>query len=314
MRNLILKRCCIIGGAGFIGIHVVKSLLNTDREIIVIGRSQKSVRPLSKAVKYYSGDCYDFSFIKKIVCELDEVIFSKGSNIINTSDYQIGDILYELNQIDELFKILNSTKIKKIIVITSGGTIYGNTQQLPINENCQCNPISPYGLMNLCIERIGLFLFNKNGFPVIFARPSNVYGEEQIPFTGQGFISTGLASIIQGKELIVYGKNGTIRDYVHVKDVAIAIQSLLKDGVIGQSYNIASGTGFDNFQILQIMKETLNIKNKNIKLKIKRKRCFDVKENSLDISKIYKDSGWRPNIKIEQGIKMTYEWLLENYP
>ena len=97
-------------------------------------------------------------------------------------------------------------------------------------------------------------MFNDlNGLPVVCVRPGNAFGEGQKPFLGQGFIATAIASILNGQEVVVFGRTGTIRDYVHVVDVAKGIIASLERGKPGLCYNIGSGIGRSNKEVMDII-------------------------------------------------------------
>ena len=102
--------------------------------------------------------------------------------------------------------------MQKLVLVSSGGTVYGNPSTVPVAEDHPTTPISPYGITKLAIEKYAAMYRLTAGLPVVCVRPGNAYGEGQRPFSGQGFIATAMASVIQGKEVVLFGERGTVRD------------------------------------------------------------------------------------------------------
>jgi len=146
---------------------------------------------------------------------------------------------------------------------------------------------------------------------IVIARPSNAYGEHQAAFIGQGFIATAIQSILQGKRITIYGKPGTIRAYLHVKDIANGIIAVLEYGETGQSYNIGSGIGRNNIEVLNTIAPLASQANLILEFNTLPERAFDVPANVLDSRKLYAASKWTPKISFEDGIHRVWNAFLE---
>ena len=109
------------------------------------------------------------------------------------------------------------------------------------------------------------------------------------------------------KELEIFGKNGTVRDYIYVTDIATGIIAILDFGIIGEAYNIGTGIGKSNLDIVEELKIYANQNNIEVLLRFNEERKFDVKRNILNYSKINEISGWKNKIDIESGLKMTWD-------
>ena len=133
-------------------------------------------------------------------------------------------------------------------------------------------------------------------------RPSNVFGRSQKPFIGQGFISTAIASILNNREIVIYGKNGTTRDYVYINDFVKAIFLALEFSAPGQVYNVGSGIGTTNNDIINKLKMHRMLKDKKFKIIYKKSRPSDVNYNVLNASKFSQISSWYPEFSIDDGI------------
>jgi UDP-glucose 4-epimerase len=199
-----------------------------------------------------------------------------------------------------------------VIIVSSGGTVYGPVASLPITENHQTRPISPYGITKLAIDLYAMMYYRNEGLPVIIVRPSNAYGSDQKIGTGQGFLPAAINAIHTNKEVEIYGEHGTIRDYIHVSDVASGILAALYNGMEGNIYNIGTGVGTSNSEIFDMLKKLAYRDGLKARKRIVQPRRFDVEANILDSSKLEKECGWIPQIKLKDGIiRMWNDALLK---
>jgi UDP-glucose 4-epimerase len=305
-----VKCCCVIGGTGFIGSFVVKALLKKGRKVIVVGRNELPTRPLSDGVEYIPGDFGDKYFLRGVLRGVDEIIDLAYASVPKTSyDNPVQDIFDNLPPAVNLLETASQAAIHKILLVSSGGVIYGHTDNVPITEEHPTNPISPYGITKLAIEKYARMFYVTRDLPVITVRPSNAYGETQMPFVGQGFIATAIASILSGREITLFGEFGTIRDYVHVEDIASGIVAALEHGLPGEAYNIGSGKGMSNREILEAIQPLAAADGFKIKLNTLPLRKFDVPINVLDSSKLRNNTNWKDTISFFEGIKRTWDWF-----
>lgn len=308
-----MTRLCLIGGTGFIGHHLTNLLISHNKEITVIGRNPVPSRNIPLGVHYYCGDYGDSYFMRGVLQGMDEVISLAHTTIPQTSfEDPVNDILSNLPAAVKLFEISADYGIKKLIFVSSGGTVYGKTSILPIEENHLQNPISPYGITKLAIEKYALMFNELRDLPVICVRPANAYGEGQKPFSGQGFVATAMASILNNREVIIFGENGTIRDYIYVTDVASGIVAALEHGVPGSCYNISSGVGRSNLEILDAIILLAKSAGLSPKFKNMPSRRYDVPYNVLNSSKLINESGWKNVVPFEVGMEKTWNWMITN--
>jgi UDP-glucose 4-epimerase len=299
--------CLIIGGAGFIGSSISNMLAEAGRDVTVLGRAPLLVNDLSKKVKYVSGNYKDRSLLRELLRDADEVIDLAYATVPKTSfDNPIYDIISNLPLGVALIEEASLASLKKFVFVSSGGTVYGVAQTLPIREDHPTNPISPYGITKLTLEKyISMFVVLK-GLPAVIVRPGNAYGEHQLAFTGQGFVATAIRSIRSRQDVKIFGANGTIRDYIHVEDIARGIIAVLEFGEAGGVYNIGTGIGLNNFDVLNTIKPFAESHGYPIHVDIFPARGFDVPINILDCTKLKTASSWTPIIDFREGIKSTW--------
>jgi UDP-glucose 4-epimerase len=303
----------IIGGAGFIGSCVAWMLSETGRDVCVLDRLPHPKRKLPPKATYISGDLKDREFLRTVLTDVSEVVDLAYSTVPKTSfDDPVHDILSNLPPGVILLQEAAQINLEKLVFVSSGGAVYGKAERLPIDELHPTNPISPYGITKLTMEKyVGMFkLFTD--LPAAIARPGNAYGEEQAAFTGQGFIATAIHSIFQAKKVDVFGRHGTIRDYLHVSDIARGIIAIIEHGQAGQIYNIGSSIGRNNIDVLDSIRPLASTRGLDIQINFLPERAFDVPANILSSQKLYSISGWQPQITFEEGIQRVWDSLLSN--
>lgn len=300
-------RCCLIGGSGFIGSHLAALLAAKGRRLTVVGRSAVPLRKLPPGAQYASGDYADLQFLRKVLAQADEVIDLAYATVPQTSFADpVFDIQANLPPSVSLLRCAGEARLRRIVLISSGGTVYGVAKTLPITEEHPTNPISPYGITKLTIEKYGLMFHRLAELPVIIVRPGNAYGSGQISETGQGFVATSIARVRDRREVTIYGQEGTIRDYVHVTDIARGIVSALEHGQPGCCYNIGTGVGKSNLDVLRTIEPLASTYRRRIELRIEERRGFDVPVNILDSARLREISGWTPQVPFEAGIGETW--------
>lgn len=304
--------CLVIGGAGFIGSHLIPILIETGRRVTVLGRKQTPSHEIQEGVQYVQGSFSELSLIQRLLDEHEEVIHLAYATVPNTSYANpMGDLLENLPASVQLFAEA-AVRGNRLLLVSSGGTVYGEALSLPISEEHSTRPISPYGVTKLTLERYAFLYAVTHGLNVVCVRPSNAYGEGQRPFIGQGFIATAIASAILKKNLTVYGAEGVIRDYIHVEDLSKGIVAALEKGEIGEVYNIGSEIGLSTKDVLDKLIPILEYNRLSLNLVEKPARLFDVCANVLSSKLLTERTGWIPLINFEEGLLRSFKWIVKS--
>lgn len=306
---------CVIGGAGFIGRAVVDELVNrNDREVVVVGR-EPSAPHLSPTVRYVqNASGATDALLDELLAGVDEVIDLAYATVPQTSfQNPVNDILVNLPEAVRLFEHAARWSLRKFVWISSGGTVYGHANQIPLTEEHSTNPVSPYGITKLAIEKYAHLYHTTAQLPIVCVRPSNAFGEGQRVYAGQGFVGTAIASLLDRRTLDLFGAEGTIRDYLHVRDIARGVVAALVDGHAGQIYNLGSGIGHSNRQVLDLLAPLAQSRGLPLQVRILPERPFDVKINVLDSSKLQAHTGWSPTMAFSEGLKQTWDWYVHNH-
>ena len=206
----------------------------------------------------------------------------------------------------KLLDVLRKNTHARLVFISSGGTIYGNVEKLPINESAMTNPICSYGIGKLMIEKYLHLYQNLYGLDYRTARLSNAYGERQNRTSNQGLITTMLYKVVQGQMLQVWGDGSVVRDYVYVKDAVRCIQKILLYEGPERIFNVSSNKGYS---VNEVIEEIRKVTGKKVAITYGGKRQFDVKDNILSNVLAQKELGWKPTVSLNEGMTRVYNWL-----
>ena len=309
MKSNSILNTLVIGGGGYIGAHLVPQLCAAGRRVTVLGRSITPRYELPSGVAYVTGDFGDFDLICRLLASHQEVIQLAYATVPNTSfENPLSDLLQNLPPSVQLFSEA-AVRGVKLVLISSGGTVYGEADASPINEKHRTRPISPYGVTKLTLENYAYLYATTHGLKFVCVRPANAFGVGQRPFVGQGFISTAIASVLNGLPIHIYGQYGTIRDYLYVSDLASGIVSVLLKGKLSETYNLGSGVGLSNLDVIDVLKPLFCNDGFSVNIVNIPARSFDVKNNILDSKKLHKHTAWSPMLSFQTGLQITYKWL-----
>lgn len=214
-------RVLVLGGNGFIGSHVVDELLLAGHDVNIFDKNSEAWRSPLFSVRYFLGDFSDTSLLAESLQGVDVVIHLISTTIPSTSNLDpIADIQGNLSHTVRLLQLMVSFNIKRIVYLSSGGTVYGVPSISPIPETHALDPICSYGVVKAATEKyLGMFAHLHDLQPTII-RPSNPYGPRQGHQNAQGVIATFMSRILAKKKIYVWGDGTVKRDYFFVTDLA----------------------------------------------------------------------------------------------
>lgn len=297
----------VLGGAGFIGSHVVDYLLQKGHNVTVLDTFYERFRNPLNNVKYYIGSFSDEKLIEKSLENQDIVIHLISTTIPETSNLDIiNDVQSNLYPTLYLFKKASESNIKKIIYISSGGAVYGNPKIIPIPENHPKNPISSYGITKLTIEKYLALYSHLTGIDYCIIRPSNPYGPRQNPFGKQGVVSVYLGKIYNNQSIEIWGNGLIYRDYIYIDDLIEAIYNASINNTKSKIFNVGSG---ESISLLEIVKKIKTILNVEFNVKYLDKRDYDVSKVCLDITLATNQLNFIPRTSLDDGILNTWKFI-----
>jgi UDP-glucose 4-epimerase len=298
----------VIGGCGFIGSHVVDVLVSNGLNVRVLDRCAEMFRPPVPGVDYVMGNLSDTTQIYEVLSGIDAVIHLASTTVPGTSNLDpVADIEGNLIAMVRLLKVMREANVRKMVYLSSGGTVYGVPQTDPVHETHPLNPISSYGIVKVAIENY-LFMEHKlHGLQHVVLRASNPYGPRQGHTGIQGIIGTYLSRLARGEPIEVWGDGSVVRDYIHVSDLAELCYRSLSSRVSG-NFNAGSGEGSS---VAEIVTHMCNTVGADITPIYKPGRSFDVPRVVLDVQRAQKELGWEKQISLVTGISDTWKWVQE---
>jgi UDP-glucose 4-epimerase len=313
MESVKKRSCIIYGGAGFIGSHIAERFLKNDFRVTIfdkINASRRNITHILDKVNFIEGDFHNRVDLKSSMKDHNYAIHLVSSTLPADSNLNpVYDVESNLVSSLNFFEECVRQKIKKVIFISSGGTVYGNPLKVPINEDHPTNPTSSYGITKLTIEKYLELYRNLKGLEYTVLRFSNPFGERQNPKTGQGLIAALLYRVKNEQPIEVWGDGNVVRDYFYIKDGAEAVyKSIMQNGKF-RTYNISSGTGISINALLAEFRKILKLK---FKVVYKDARKFDVQVNILDNRRALKYLKWKPETKFGDALKITWGYILDN--
>lgn len=304
---MVFKKALVTGGAGFIGSHIVETLLKESIEVVVLDDLSMGRREnIPSDIQLIEADILDEAQLK-LALEGVDVVFHEAARVsIRNSvtqfytDAQI-NIMGTLN----LLKKLSESKVKKLIYASSMA-IYGETKGLPITENHPLHPNSPYGISKMAGEKYCLELGKAMGIEVVALRYFNTYGIRQTLTPYVGVITIFIDRLLDGKAPVVFGNGEQIRDFVSVKDVAKANILAIKGDYSGEVFNVGSGEGTTVNDLADFLVGYLN---SNVIKEYAQKKLGEPGDSIADISKIQNVMGFEVKYRLKDEIPYIIEWI-----
>ena len=294
----------ILGGNGFLGSHLVDFLLKSENEVVVFDKNNEIFREQLPNVKYYLGDLSNTSLLATALNGVDIVYHLISTTLPKSSnDAPIYDVESNLVGTLKMLDLCVKSDVKKIIFLSSGGTVYGQPESLPISESSNTQPDCSYGICKLAIEKY-LYLYKKlYGLNYTVIRASNPYGPRQNYNVAQGVISVFLSQIIQNKEITIWGDGNITRDYIYIDDCIQAIFLASVTDTNSKIFNIGSGIGHSLNDIVRLISEICKL---TPIINYRTKRLSDVSAIYLNIENAKEELNWYPGVHIQEGIEKTY--------
>lgn len=300
----------VTGGAGFIGSQVADILIAKKHDVIIIDNLSSGFEyNVNHEAKLIKADITDFGIVEKIFTEeKPEIIYHFAAQIDvrkSVSD-PLFDAKTNIMATLNLIKLSNDFKVKKFIFSSTGGAIYGDTDDRPTKENHPEWPLSPYGIAKLATDKFLNYYFEIFGLKYVSLRYGNVYGPRQNPHGEAGVVAIFLNKMLNNEQPIINGDGNQTRDYVYIEDVVkaniLALENFDKVGI----YNIGTSLEINVNDLFKEINKNFNYKFKEIHGSVK---LGEQKTSCLSYEKIEKEMSFKPETNFSEGIKKTYEWF-----
>jgi len=246
----------VLGGDGFVGSHLVDVLVAQDHEVTVFGHFPDGITRRLKHVvdriTLLDGDFANRTDVVSAVTGQDVIyhLISATNPAVSWND-PFMEINLNISYSVQLFEIASAARVRKVVYLSSGGTVYGKQQGI-ITEDALPRPFSPYGIGKLTIEHFLNYYIDHGRLHADIYRVGNAFGTRQPIHEAQGVIANWMYRLLNDESLLVYGDNETLRDYIFVEDVAYLITNSVRAIDESNTYNLGSGRGVSILELLNI--------------------------------------------------------------
>jgi UDP-glucose 4-epimerase len=303
-------KIAIFGGGGFLGSAIVDRLLLDGHELRVFERPRVAFyRDFERCekVEWLTGDFLSYYDVSAALEGVESVVHLVSTTLPKSSnDDVIYDVESNLVGTLKMLKAALEQKVKRIIFISSGGSVYGSPDYLPIDERHPTDPYVSYGIVKLAIEKYLVMFKRLYELDGLVLRVSNPFGERQRIETAQGAVSVFLYRAMSGQPIEIWGDGSVIRDYIYVADVAEAFSRAVAYSGGRSIFNISSGIGTSLNELVEVIEDVLR---RSVVRQYLPGRAIDVPVSVLSNALARDELGWSPRIPLREGISRTATWM-----
>ena len=300
----------VLGGAGFLGSHLTESLLQPGPAVRVLDRANadlRNIRGLKGDLVFHGGDFANANDLEDALRGVSQIYHLVSTTIPSSSNENpVYDVETNLVPTVRLLDLACKSGARRVVFLSSGGTVYGKPNTLPIPEDHPTRPMVSYGVVKVAIENYLRLFHHLHGLEYAILRLSNPYGPRQDPAGAQGAAAVFLGRALKNERISIWGDGSVVRDYIHVKDAVAGILAAGLATTPAQTLNIGSGQGTSLNELVQAIRTA---SGRELPVDYTPGRPFDVPANVLDIARAKASLGWEPKIPLAQGLKETWDWL-----
>lgn len=298
----------IYGANGFIGTAVTRHLLACGHKVKAVSRSFSDgfIEEFDRQLVVETLDVQDIDALRESLSGVTTAI-----HLVSSVSPGLGNQNIEADISSNLVANINFAKecadrsVKKLIFLSSGGTVYGRPEQTPIPESHPCNPISSYGLVKYCSEKYIQMFGEVLGLDYTIVRLANPFGPGQVFKNAQGLIPAILQKAENGEAVTILGDGSAERDYIYIEDAAVAIEKMIDNPAASKTVlNLGSGEGRSILDVVSSIEAALG---KTLEKEFLPGRDTDVKKSILDITRAKDVLGWAPGTNFVDGVKKTVQ-------
>ena len=302
----------VTGGAGFIGSNVADGFIRKGHKVVIIDNLSTGLKSnVNRKARFYEVDIRSAVIDKIFEKTKPDILCHHAAQIDvrKSTDDPIFDA--DVNVIGSL-NLLNACvrhKVKKVIFASTGGAIYGEQDYFPADENHPANPLSPYGVTKLTIEKYLHFYRETYGIDFVSLRYANVYGPRQNPYGEAGVVAIFAERLLTDKKAVINGDGTQTRDFIFVDDV-VESNLLALNYPKSDIFNIGTGIETDINSIFRLLRRITSSKQRETHVPPK---PGEQQRSVLDCSKAERLLKWKPKNSLQKGMAQTVDFFQGTY-
>lgn len=304
-------RTMVTGGAGFIGSTLVDRLLADGHEVVALddfsrGNRQNLAAAIAAGAEVVEGDLTALDLEAVVAQAKPEVVFHLAAQIdVRASvDDPVFDAQVNVLGTVRLAEAARLAGVRKIVFTSSGGSIYGSPEHLPVTESAPVAPMSPYAAAKVSGEVYLNMYRSLYGLDCSHIAPANVYGPRQDPHGEAGVVAIFARKLLAGAPTTLFGDGGNTRDYVFVDDVVAAFVLAAGEVGGGTRFNVGTGVQTSDRELHTLVAEAAGAADDPT---FEPARLGDVRDSAIDGSLAGEILGWRPEVALAEGVRRTVD-------
>jgi UDP-glucose 4-epimerase len=304
------KKVCVTGGAGFIGSHLVRALLQGGIAVTVLDNlSVGKAENVPPGARLIVGDVLDSGSSAEAVAECD-VVFHLAARVAIRASFEFVKEDTETN-VAGTASVLRAAhragSVRKVVTASSMAVYADSTERRPIGENFPTEPISPYGISKLAAERLTHCVCAQAGIQSMVLRLFNTYGPGQTLSPYVGVVTIFVNRLFAGKQPTIFGDGQQCRDFVHVEDVVSAFLKTLDANVSGQTMNVGTGIPVTVNEVFQHLQRVMKISSRALHVEAV---PGELRYSVADISKARRLLGYQPVHRFDRSVEEVVAEIL----
>lgn len=299
-------RCAVLGAGGFIGTNLCRALVGRVDTLRAFGRRQSFPDAL-RGCEWVPGDFADPTSLPPAIAGCDVVFHLVNATTPASANVdKVADLQANVASTLHLLEACRETGVRRVVFVSSGGTIYGVPETVPTPESSPTDPITAYGISKLAIEKyLGLYGY-LHGLEYRVLRVANPFGPYQTALKNQGVIAAFLRRALAGKSIEMWGDGSVTRDYVYIDDVVDALVAAAVHQGDHRIFNVGSGEGRSLNDIAAAIEMLLG---RPVPVERRAGRSVDVPVSILDTGLAARDLGWQAGTPFIEGLRRTIAWM-----
>lgn len=297
-------RTLVTGGAGFIGSHLVETLLETTEVVVLDALTTGSAEAVPDGATLRRGDIRDEGHLAELVADVDTIYHQAG--LVSVAESVERPLESQSTNVAGTLAVLEAARASDTrVVAASSAAIYGQPESVPICESDPTRPTSPYGLEKLALDHYCRLYHDLYGLETVSLRYFNVYGPGQPANDYSGVISIFIDRALAGEPLEIYGDGEQTRDFVYVDDVVRANRRAAETNAVGRSFNVATG---EQVSIRELAETIVGVTDSDSDIVHVEPRPGDIRHSVADVTEATDSLEFAAAVDLETGLERTVEW------
>ncbi|WP_162011257.1 NAD-dependent epimerase/dehydratase family protein [Streptococcus sp. S784/96/1] len=297
----------VLGASGFIGKHLTRTLLESGQRVTAFDIKHADEFE-SGRIKFVEGKFSpDYPF-DNLVRGHDVIFHLISTTLPSTNQSLTQEITDNVFSTLSLLEACVKENVKRIVFISSGGTVYGKSNRRPFKESAVTNPIASYGIQKLMIEKYLNLYKHKFNLDFRVVRLANPYGPGQNPNGAVGAVTVFMDRALSGKEISIFGDGSSVRDYIYISDAIQGIINIAHSENNEEVYNLGSGIGTS---LNDILEQIYLLNGKKVDVNYFPQRDSDLDYSVLDIKRYQNEFPSHQMLSLSEGMKKLYTVMKE---